>query len=169
MFGEITLDSFGVEAILRDYLLKGEIQSRGDLYSYLNDRQWNIIPILNAELHPLSEDRKIGAMKRADTLVNRSHLELISVIDKEDTEKVRVSIYKRPVLFILGHFVVQGDLHVSEDAPDRDILDELHDFFPVTNGSIFPIRSVATVPTERIPLLFISRPAVQVYRIQEPT
>ena len=167
MFGEIRLEAFQVELILRDYLMRGEIRSRGDLFAYLNDRQWNFIPIMNAQLHPLSKERKIGAMKRADTLVNKSHIELLSVTNEEEAEKVHLSIYHRPVLVVLGHFVIQGDLHVSEDAPDQDILDELHDFFPVTDGSIFPIRSVATTPIEQVPLLFISRPAVQLYRIQE--
>ena len=167
MFGEIKLGSFESEVILRDYILRGELRSRGDLLAYLNDRQWNFIPFVDAEIHPISKDRKVGAMKRAETLVNKAHLEVISVLREDQAEKVHLSIYKRPVLFILGHFVIQGDLHVSEDAPDQDILDELHDFFPVTAGSIFPIRSIATTPTNRVPLLFISRPAVQVYRIIE--
>lgn len=165
MFGEIQLGSFETEAILRDYILRGELQSRGDLLAYLNDRQWNFIPFKEAEIHPLSKERKVGAMKRAETLVNKAHLEVISVLREDEAAKVHLSIYKRPVLFILGHFVIQGNLHVSEDAPDLDILDELHDYFPVTSGSIFPIRSAATAPTNRVPLLFISRPAVQVYRI----
>jgi len=167
MFGEITLASFETEAILGSYLLRGELQSRGDLFAFLNDRNWNFVPIHEGEVCPLSENRKFGAMKRSLTMVNKNHLESLSVLKEEDAKQVRLSIYQRPVLFILDRFVVQGDLRVSEDAPDVDVLDELHDFFPVTDVSIFPIQSVATTPTERVPLLFISRPAVQLYRIQE--
>ena len=167
MFGEITLAAFETEAILGSYLLRGELQSRGDLFAFLNDKNWNFVPIYDGEVCPLSENRKFGAMKRSLTMVNKTHLESLSILKEEDAKQVRLSIYQRPVLFILDRFVVQGDLRVSEDAPDVDVLDELHDFFPVTDVSIFPIRSVATNPTERVPLLFISRPAVQLYRIQE--
>ena len=167
MFAEIKLTSIGIEAILGDYLVRGEIQSRGDLVLFLNDRNWSFLSIFNGELFPLYTDRRIGAMKPAITVASKGNLEILSVLAEEDAEKVQATYSKRPVLFILGHFVVQGDLHVSEDAPDEDMLDDMHDFFAVTNGSIFPVRSVATAPTERVPLLFISRPAVQVYRVQE--
>ncbi len=167
MFAEIKLTPIGIEAILGDYFVRGEIQSRGDIVVYLNDRNWSFFPILDGELFPLYTDRRIGAMKPATTVASKSNLEILSVLAEEDAEKVQATYSMRPVLFILGHFVVQGDLHVSEDAPDEDMLDDMHDFFAVTNGSIFPVRSVATRPTERVPLLFISRSAVQVYRVQE--
>jgi hypothetical protein len=134
---------------------------------YLNDRNWSFLPIHNGELFPLSSDRRFGAMKPSITVVNKCNLEILSVISEEDANSVRATYATRPVLFILSHFVVQGDLHISEDAPDEDMLDDMHDFFAVTRGSIFPIRSVASVPTEKVPLLFISRQAVQVYRVQE--
>jgi hypothetical protein len=108
-------------------------------------------------------------MKPSITVVNKRNLEVLSVISEEDANNVHPTYALRPALFILGHFVVQGDLHVSEDAPDEDMLDDMHDFFAVTHGSVFPFRSVASLPTERVPLLFISRTAVQVYRVQEGT
>ena len=169
MFAEIKLTSIGIEAIMVDHLVRGDIQSRGDMLVYLNDRNWPFLPIHNGELLPLSSDRRIGAMKPSITIVSKFNLEVLSVISEEDANNVRATHAIRPVLFILGNFVVQGDLHVREDAPDEDILDDMHDFFAVSHGSIFPIRSVASAPTEKVPLLFISRPAVQVYRVQEGT
>jgi hypothetical protein len=54
---------------------------------------------------------------------------------------------------------------VRPDAPDEDILDELHDYFPVTQASIFPVRPVAVAPTRQVPLLLISRPLTQAYQV----
>ena len=167
MFAEVKLTSIGIEAILGDYFVRGQIRSRGDMLVFLNDRNWSFLAIQNGELFPLYTDRRFSAMKPATTVANKGNLEILSVLQEKDAENVQAAFSTRPVRFILGHFVVQGDLHVSEDSPNEDALDDMHDFFAVTNGSIFPARSVATAPTEKVPLLFVSRTAVQMYRVQE--
>ena len=60
MFAEIKLSSIGIEAITGDHLVRGDIQSRGDMLVYLNDRNWSFLPIHNGELFPLSSDRPGG-------------------------------------------------------------------------------------------------------------
>jgi hypothetical protein len=74
----------------------------------------------------------------------------------------------RPIIIYTGSFAIQGKLHVPPDAPDEDLLDDMHDFFPVTAASIFPLRPVAALPTKEVPLLFVNRKAIQTYHVLKP-
>ena len=67
MFRQIELDSFQVELFLEDYLVKGNLQPRGDMLTYLNDRNWLHLPLRNAELFSLASDRRVASIKKEST------------------------------------------------------------------------------------------------------
>lgn len=165
MFREIELDTFRVEAVLQDYLLRAEFQPRGDLLAYLNDRNWQYISFRNCEVNALAADRRVGVMQQEVTTVNKHTLSVLSVLDKEQSADVHLQVTTRPVVFYLGQFAVQGQLHVPSDAPDEDLLDELHDFFPISDASIYSILPVASQPKRGVPLLFVNRMLVQTYHV----
>ncbi len=165
MFRQIELKTLQIEAILQDYILRGELQPRGQLVSYLNDRNWTFIPVKKAVFSPLAADRRIGEIKQAAAVINKSRLAVLSVLDEEEANEVQLPAGTRPVVFYVARFAVQGQLHVRPDAPDEDILDEMHDYFPVTQATIFPVRNIATAPTRQVPLLMISRPLTQAYQV----
>lgn len=169
MFGEIKLRSFQVEAVLNDFMLKAELQPRGQLAAFLNDRNWSFIPFVNGEWIPLAADRRVAGIKRTFTVVNKAHLSVISLLRAEEVADVTVPVTKRSVIFYLAQFAVQGQLHVSSDAPDEDLLDEMHDFYPLSEVSIYPLRPVASAPTVQVPMLWINRNLIQAYQVrQEP-
>ena len=165
MFRQIELATLQIEAILQDYLLRGELQPRGQLVSYLNDRNWTFLPVKNAVFSPLAADRRVGEIKQGASVINKNRLAILSVLDEGEAGEIQLPSGKRPVIFYIAHFAIQGQLHVRPDAPDEDILDELHDFFPVTQATIFPVRPVAVMPTRQVPLLLISRPLTQAYQV----
>lgn len=165
MFRQIELATLHVEAILQDYVLRGEMQPRGPLVSYLNDRNWTFLPVKNAVFAALASDRRIGEIKQAASVINKKHLAALSVVDEGEVADIQLPSGTRPVIFYVSHFAVQGQLHVRPDAPDEDILDDLHDFYPVTQATIFPVRPVAVAPKRNVPLLIISRPLTQTYQV----
>lgn len=165
MFRQIELATLQIEAILQDYLLRGELQPRGQLVSYLNDRNWSFLPVKNAVFSALAADRRVGEIKQAASVINKNRLAVLSVLDEEEAAGVQLPAGTRPVIFYVAHFAVQGQLHARPDAPNEDILDDLHDYFAVTQATIFPVRPVAVMPTRQVPLLMISRPLTQAYQV----
>ena len=165
MFREIQLKTFQIEGILLDYLLRASLQPRGHLLAFLNDRNWEYIPFHDAELTPLAHDARLGGMRKEVLSVNKNNLCLVSLLDPEKTTDIQLPIAHRPVIFHLGLFAVQGELHVTSDAPDEDLMDDLHDYFPVTSASIYPIRPVSATPTAKVPMLFVNRTLVQAYQV----
>lgn len=165
MFQDIELVTFRVEAVLQDFLLRAELQPRGDLLGYLNDRNWRFIPFRNGELHALAADRRVGAMSQELATVNKHRLTVLSVLDKEQAANIQLQITNRPAVFYFDLFAVQGKLHVPPDAPDEDLLDEMHDFFSVSDAVLFPIRPVALQPVKDVPVLFVNRGMIQTYHV----
>ena len=165
MFRDIELKTYKVEGILLDYVLRASLQPRGNLLSFMNDRNWEYIPFQDAELFPLAQDARVGGMRKEQISVNKQNLCLLSLLDPDATSDVRIPIAHRSIIFHLELFAVQGELHVTSDAPDEDLMDDLHDYFPVTAASIYPIRPISSPPKAQVPLLFISRPLIQAYQV----
>ena len=165
MFREIKLKTYQVEAILSDYAIRGKFQPRGGFHAFLNDRNWEYIPFQDAELWPLSDDAKVGGMQKASLSINKRSLLIVSLLDDDQVSEIQVPVFHRPIIIHLGIFAVRGQLHVPSDAPDEDLMDELHDYFPVSGASIYPIRPVAFVPQKEVPLLFVSRTLIQAYQV----
>jgi hypothetical protein len=165
MFKNIELPTFQVEAVTQDYLLRADMQPRGDMLGYLNDRNWQFISFRNGELQSLAADRRVGAMPQDITTVNKQRLTVLSVLKKDQAADIHLQITTKPSVFYFDHFAVQGKLHVPPDAPDEDLLDEMHDFYPVSDAVLFPIRPVAINPTKEVPLLFVNRSMIQTYHV----
>jgi hypothetical protein len=165
VFGNIELATFTVEAILEDYLVKGDLKPRGPFLQYLNDENWSYIPFNNCELAQLNPDRKVGAIRQELVSLNKEQLAIVSVLHVPESADLQMVATKRPVLFYVRNFAIRGCLHVSEDVPDEDLLDETRDFYGVSNASVYPMAPVATSPTSSVPLLAINRTVIQAYHI----
>jgi hypothetical protein len=163
MFGELQLKSLTVEIVLEDYLVRAKIQPRGAMLVFLNDKQWPFLPLEEAEIYPLAVERQINAIKKPNIVINKQYLKFISLTVDEEARGEHLLASKRPVAFYTGVFVIQGQLHVNQDARPQDLLDETKDYFAMSEASIYPIRKVLTAPTRRVPLLYLSRSLVQAY------
>jgi len=165
VFGNIELATFPVEAILQDYLVRADLKPKGPFLQYLNDQNWSYISFNNCELTQLDPERKVGAMRQELASLNKEQLGIISVLHFPETAELHLVATKRPVLFYMRNFAVRGSLHVSDDVPDEDLLDESRDFYGVSDASVYPVVPVATSPTSNVPLLAINRTLIQGYHI----
>jgi hypothetical protein len=167
MFGELQLKTYQAEVVLEDYLIKANVQPRGSMLVYLNDKQRPFLPFDDAEIYPLAVERQITCIKQPNIVLNKRYLKILVVPNEADAENEQLLASKRPVAVYTGFFVIQGQLHVNADARDQDLLDETKDYFAMSDASIYPIRKVLTPPTRRVPLLYLSRELIQVYHVVE--
>ncbi|MCI0399253.1 MAG: hypothetical protein L0332_31355 [Chloroflexi bacterium] len=168
MFGELQLTTYQVEALLPDYLFRGDLQPRGSFLTYLNDRTRPYLVFGAGEMFPLAADRQVGGMKQNTLVVSKQLLALLSVLDEAQARDAQLLASKRPVIFHVGAFAVQGQLHVNADARDDDLLDETRDFFAVSEASVFPLKALGASLTRRVPLVFLNRLQVQAYHVSTP-
>jgi hypothetical protein len=166
MFGEIELSTYQVEVILDDYLVRGELQPRGDILTYINDRNWTYVAFRNCELLPLANDSRVGAINQDLLVINKRHMCAISVLDEAQAKEVRLHEADRPLICYINQFAIQGKAHVHSEAPDEDLLDERQDYYALSEASIFPIRPISVAPTQKVPLLIFKRGRIQVYHVQ---
>lgn len=167
MFREIELATIQVEAILDDYVLQADMQPRGDLGVYINDRNWGFVSFQNAELLPLSVQRRVEKVRRGQFIVNKQNLAILSLLREEQADQVQLLSATRPIVIYTSHFAVRGQLHVNTEAPQEDLLTDMHDYHGLTKATIYPLREAATAPTASVPLLFVRRQLVQAYHTQE--
>lgn len=166
MFREIELPKVPVEVILSDYLIRGSLQPRGELIGYLNDQNWSFVPMRDTEFFPLAMERRVKGLKQKLTVANKAFIKVVILLQEADAQRVSVPASKRPVIVYTEYFAIQGDLHVSADAPDEDLLDEMHDFYALSAVSVYPLKPAASVPTAGAPMALVSRPLLQAYQVK---
>jgi hypothetical protein len=166
MFAEIQFTSIKIETVLTDYLIRGELHSRGDIVIFLNDRNYPTFSLYDCELHPLSSDRRVEVIRHSLVTIDKNSVYAVGVLDDGALENAHLAVSKREVTIYTGRFAVHGMLHVPEDAPDEDILDESRDFFGVSGGAIYPLSPVATNPHPSFPLILVNRLMIQAYSVQ---
>lgn len=167
MFAEIQFTSIRIEAVLADYIVRGELHSRGDIVIFLNDRNYPTFSLYDCVLHPLAVDRRVETVRQEVMTIEKTKVTAVSVTDETALENAQLTVSKRKVILYSGRFAVHGLLHVTADAPDEDILDETREFFGVTEGSIYPLVPVGTDPFTGSPLILINRQRVEAYSVQQ--
>lgn len=167
MFAEIQFTSINIEAVLADYIIRGELHSRGDIEIFLNDRNYPTFSLFDCELHPLAADRRVETVRQEQITIEKTEVIAVSVLDESALENAQLTVSKRKVIVYSGRFAIHGLLHVPADAPDEDVLDENRDFFGISEGSIYPLAPVGTDPLTSSPLILINRQTIQAYSVHE--
>jgi hypothetical protein len=163
MFKELTLQSYQAEALTADFIIRAGFKPRGAFLIYMNDRSRSFVPFDDVELFPLAPDRQVKGVKQGLMVVNKTLLQMMSIVNPEQAQSVQLLQAKRPAVFYTSHLAIQGQLHVNADARDDDLLDDTRDFFALTDATVYPLRAIAVAPTRQVPLLLINRLHIQSY------
>lgn len=163
MFGDLELPTFTVEMITTRHWLRGEFQPRGDIIIYMNDRRHTFFRLDEAEMKPLTTAAQVRGFRQPMMSVSRRQLVAVSVLDDEIMEHVQLMQAKRPFIFYTEWFAIHGNLHINPDAPDEDVFDENHDFYAVSDASVFPIQAARQQPARRVKLLSLHKNAVHAH------
>ncbi len=165
---DIQLATFSVEVVVSQFILQGQMQPRGELFTYLNDRRYLSFPFKDAKMIPMTDGYRIGALKQAGININWPMITYIALRDEGDLERIQFLQSKRPVAFYTDTIAIRGQLHVNLDAHENDLLDETRDFLAVTQAAIYPLRALTNKPTQRVPLIALNRRQILGYHVYEP-
>lgn len=165
MFGDLKLTAYQIEAALPDYLARGSFSPLGDLLTYINDRGRGNLRFNDLELLPLSPDRQFRGVKKETASLPKKNLLALNVVQPEQAQGVQLLQASRPVICYTAYYVVRGRLHINQEAPDDDLLDDTRDFMAFSQAEIVPLRRVAVKAARQAPLLFLNQSYIQLYHI----
>lgn len=168
MFGEIKLPTFKIELLLPGHIARAEYEPKGDLVIFLNDPRYSVLSCTDVVYVPIMPDAQVRGTKQPVMALNKSFVNVISVLEEDKVEKVNLLVTKRPIHLYTMWYFIQGQLHVNADARDDDLFDETKQFFGMSNVTIAPIRSVRKAPTRQVPLIAINRQAIVAYHPAQP-
>lgn len=163
---KISMETFQVEAVSNRYFWRGSFTPLGPIQTFLNDHQRPYVILREAEIVPLAPDRKVRGVRRDSMTANKLAFAFLSLLDPAEVQRIQLLPSKRPVIFYLEDFAVQGQLHVNVDAKDEDLIDETRLYYPVSEVRLFPIHPLAVVPTGQVPLLYLNVTHLQTYYVQ---
>lgn len=163
----LQLDAYPVDVSTGNFLVRGQIQPRGDLFTYLNDRSRASYPIVQAQFMADGPEYKVSAIKQASITVTQAHIAFMALLNEEDAAQVQFVQASRPVVFYTNWFAMRGNLHVHGEARDDDLMEPTKDFFAVTEASVYPIRPNAHAPHRHYPLLALNRKGIVGYHIYQ--
>ena len=165
---ELQLPILNIEAVTPQYLYRGKIQPRGELFTFLNDRRYLTYSFIETTFHPLMDGYRINAMKPEVINVKWDNLIYLSILDEADLGRVQLLQSSRPVTFYTRDLAIRGNLRVNADAHENDLLDETRNFLAVSEAAIFPLHPMAATPTPRVPLLALNWNQIESYHVYQP-
>lgn len=165
---EIKLATFPIEVITPQFLYWGNLQPRGELFTYLNDRRYLTFNFLDAEFKPMPNDYRIPAIKQENININWRTITYIALLNETDLAAVQLLQSKRPVTFYTDFLAIRGNLHINPDAHENDLVDEARDFIAVSDAAVYPMRALKSMPKQRIPLIALNRHHILSYHTYQP-
>ena len=165
---ELQLPTFKIEAVTAQFIYRGILQPRGELFTFLNDRRFLTFQITEVAFHPVAAGYRINTLKQASINVNWREIIYLAILEQEDLERIQFLQSERPVTFYTCNLAVRGSLRVNPDALDNDLLDDLRDFVAVTDANILPLCPLALNPASHVPLLAFNRHQIESYHVYRP-
>ena len=161
----LQLHAFAVDVSAGNFLVRGDFEPRGDLFTFLNDKNRASYPVIRAQFLADGPEYKVPAIKQDSITIIQDHIAFIALLEEEDAARAQYVQASRPVVFYTNWFAIRGDLHVHGEARDDDLMEPTKDFFPVSKVSVYPIRPNAHAPYRHYPLLAINRHGIVGYHI----
>lgn len=160
-------EPIAVDVSTGNFLIRGGIEARGDLLVFLNDQNRASFPVINAQVMADGPEYKVSAMKQASFTVAQEHIAFVALSNAADVAKIQYIQSSRPVVFYTNWFAIRGNLHVSSEARDDELMDPTKDFFAVTNVTVYPIRKMTHQPQHNYPFAAVQRTGVVGYHVHE--
>jgi hypothetical protein len=161
----IAFQPISVDVSAGNFLVRGEIEPRGDLVVYMNDENNSSFAILNAQFMPDGPEYKVPTIKQASITVNQEHIAFVGVINEEDVARIQFVQAARTAVFYTNWFAIRGNLHVHGETKEDELMEPTKNFYIVTDVSIFPIRQTTHEPQRKYPLVILNRTEIIGYHL----
>jgi hypothetical protein len=165
---ELQLPIIKIEAITPQFLYRGKLQPRGELFTFLNDRRFLTYHFMETAFHPLMDGYRINTIKPEVINVKWTNLIYIALVDEADMECAQLMQFGRPVTFYTRDLAIRGNLRVNPDSHENDLIDETRSFLGVSDATIFPLHPLAVTPTQRVPMLALNWQQIESYHVYQP-
>lgn len=162
----IKLESWKIEIAIPNYLVRATLIPRGDLMIFLNNLTYTSFNFNDAEMLPLGTDFQVKGVKQSMMNISRGAISFLSVLEPQRAAQVQLLQSKRTVVFYTEWFAVRGDLHVNNETPNENLLDDKFQFFMLTDATIFPLRTMNARPVQKVPAVAFNRLEILAYHPQ---
>jgi hypothetical protein len=164
VFGALPSNQHPVQILTTNFQFTGQLETVGDVTTYINDSTRQSLSLHDAYLTPLTPGSPVRGLNRPHIIVLRPQTVFLYFTSAE----TRASIRKLPKEELLVAYtpiaVCRGYFHMSAEARLRDFTDVVQEFLiPVSEAHIFPlIEFPAPFPTE-VDLLLVGLSQLQSY------
>jgi hypothetical protein len=164
VFGALPSNQHPVQILTTNFQFTGQLETVGDVTTYINDSTRQSLSLHDAYLTPLTPGSPVRGLNRPHIIVLRPQTVFLYFTSAE----TRASIRKMPKRELLVAYtpiaVCRGYFHTTAEARLRDFTDVIQEpLIPVSEARIFPlIEFPAPFPTE-VDLLLIGLSQLQSY------
>ena len=164
VFGALPTEQHPVQILTTNFQFSGQLETVGDVSTYINDSTRQSLSLHDAYLTPLTPGSPMRGLKRPHVVVLRPQTVFLYFASAE----IRASIRKLPKKELLVAYtpiaVCRGYFHMTAEARLRDFTDVIQEaLIPVSEARIFPlVEFPAPFPTE-VDLLLIGLAQLESY------
>lgn len=164
VFGALPAEQHEVQILTTNFQFTGQLETVGDITTYINDSIRQSLSLHDAYLTPLTPGSPVRGLKRPHVVVLRPQTVFLYFASAETRAAIR-KLPKRELLVAYTPIAVcRGYFHMTAESRLRDFTDVIQEpLIPVSEARIFPlIEFPAPFPTEA-DLLLVGLSQLQSY------
>jgi hypothetical protein len=164
VFGALPTEHHPVQILTTSFQFSGELETVGDVSTYINDSTRQSLSLHDAYLTPLTPGSPMRGLNRPHVVVMRPQTVFLHFSSPETREAIRTLPRRELLVAYTPIAVCRGYFHMTAEARLRDFIDVIQEpLIPVTEARIFPlVEFPAAFPTEA-DLLLVSISQLQSY------
>jgi hypothetical protein len=164
VFGELPTARHEVQILTTNFQFSGQLETLGDLSTYINDSIRQSLSLHDAYLTPLTPGSPMRGLNRPHVVVLRPQTVFLYFTSAKTRESIRKLPKKELLVAYTPIAVCRGYFHMTAEARLRDFIDVTHEpLIPVSEARIFPLVELpAAFPTE-VDMILVGLSQLQSY------
>ncbi len=156
------LTRYPVKVLTPAFLIHGQVEPKGTLLNYLNDRDNETVPFYEVTLYDLSG--KLKPTPHSMVVIRKVDICGLYLDDAKGRGDIQLLKRAEKVILHLPHLVCRGEIHLGSEARLQDLLDTMiGQFIALTGASVFPTIALPAEFPHQPELLLLHKDAVQAY------
>jgi hypothetical protein len=164
VFGDLPTEQHEVQILTTNFQFTGQLETLGDVSTYINDSIRQSLSLHDAYLTPLTPGSPMKGLNRPHVVVLRPQAVFLYFTSAETRASIRKMPKKELLVAYTPIAVCRGYFHMTAEARLRDFTDITQEpLIPVSEARIFPLVELpAAFPTEA-DLILVGLPQLQSY------
>jgi hypothetical protein len=164
VFGALPAQRHEVQILTVDFQFSGQLETVGDVSTYINDPVRESLSLYDAYITPLTPGNPLKGLKRPHIVVRRPQAVFLYFASAESRASIR-KLQKTELLVAYTPVAVcRGYFHMSAESRIRDFVDAIQEhLIPVTEAHIFPLVELPAPFPSQAEMVLIGRSQLQSY------